>query len=223
VSATAVGVLGGTFDPVHEGHLALARAAMDALPLERMLLLPCAVPPHKHPPRLTEARHRRAMLELAVAGRSDLEVCEVELARGGVSYTIDTLRELRHLWPQRIPVFVMGMDSLLDLPTWKEFRALMAQFTLAVVDRDERGERERSRSLHAEVAALLRPASASSRPAPAALARGGVIYHVRMPPVDASSRAIRALASRGQGLAGLVPPAVARYIRAQRLYEEEPT
>jgi len=114
---SAVGVLGGTFDPVHRGHLALAAGVREALGLAQVLLVPCATPPHKPGRAVTAAYHRLEMLYLGCEGRERLSVGTQELARGGVSYTIDTLRELRAGGAD--PVFVVGSDSLAEMGAWR--------------------------------------------------------------------------------------------------------
>jgi nicotinate-nucleotide adenylyltransferase len=210
----ATGVFGGTFDPVLRGLVALAEHALRELELECVLCVPCAIPPHKHPLQLAVASHRLAMLELALADRTPLVASELELTRGGVSFTIDTLSELQRDSPASILVFIMGMDSLVDLPTWKEFREILDRFDLVVVDRDRLDSRSVRERLHPDVASRLRSGSWTARP------RNDThgIYHLGMDRVPVSSRRIRERVARGESLDDLVPPAVARYIQEQRLY-----
>jgi len=215
-----VGVLGGTFDPVHLGHLAMAETARRLLGLERVLLMPSAIPPHKSPPKLTPARHREAMLRLAVEDRPGLEVHTLELDSGGVCFTVDSLRRLRAGPPALRPVFVLGMDSLLEIGTWREHRSLLREYDLAVIDRPGSAlATVRDRLLPEVLGALVE----ISGPAAAAAALhgdhpGGRVFHLPMDPVPVSSTEIRRLAAAGGNLDGLVPPAVARYIRSNALY-----
>lgn len=155
-----------------------------------------------------------AMLELALRDREGLHASDVELVRGGVSYTIDTLNELQRLAPAESFVFVMGMDSLVDLPTWKEFRQILDRFDLVVVDRDRLDTTSVRERLHPDVAARLRSGSWPARCTDGSCG----IYHLSMDRIAVSSRGIRGRVARGESLEELVPPAVARYIQQQRLY-----
>ena len=129
-----VGVLGGTFDPVHCGHLDMAEAIHARLGLARMLMLLSPRPPHKRRQQLSPTGHREAMLRLAVEDRSMLDMSRLELDRPGVGYTIDSLRELRD-GHGLTPVFVLGSDSLVELPTWREYAQLLDEFDLVAIDR----------------------------------------------------------------------------------------
>ena len=122
------GVLGGTFDPVHLGHLSIAREVQRTFSLSRLLLMLSALPPHKERASLSSTADREAMLRLAVSGESRLEVSTLELERREISYTIDSLRSMRDGRPGGRPVFILGMDSLFDLPTWKDYLELMAEW-----------------------------------------------------------------------------------------------
>jgi len=212
---TVVGVLGGTFDPVHDGHLAIARRVLERTGLTRVLILPSGVPPHKQSRLVSPARHREAMLRLAVEGEPGLEICTAEIDSGEVGYTIDTMRRLRDGTPPVVPVFIMGMDSLVELPTWKEFRSLIREFDLIAVDRPDSDDP--ARPLDREVAGAIAELPDEAEPR----WRGGRIYRLRIPPIPISSSGIRAAVARGDGMSGLVPPAVARYIHANSLYLEE--
>jgi len=215
--APVVGVLGGTFDPVHVGHLAMAETALRALGLERVLLVPAAIPPHKSRPRMTSARHREAMLRLAVEDRPGLEVSTLELDSGEVCYTIDTLRRLRRGPPPCRPVFVLGMDSLLEIGTWRDYGDLIREFDLAVIERPGSTFRESGSRLIDSVADSLVELSGEepARPGPGA---GGRVFLLPMVTISVSSTEVRRLAALGRSLDGLVPPVVDRYIRANDLY-----
>ena len=215
-TAPAVGVLGGSFDPVHLGHLALADHARQRLGLQRMLLLPTAVPPHKPAVALSSPRHREAMLRLAVADRPGLEVCNLDLAGDQVRYTIDTLRSLRDGPPACRPVFVLGMDSLLEIETWREYRRLMEEFDLVVMDRPGGRLAEIRPRLPADAAQRLIKLEGE----PADAGAGGRIFHLPVEPVPISSTEIRSRVTRGLPVDSLVPPGVAGYIRRSGLYRE---
>ena len=120
-----IGLFGGTFNPVHHGHLAVARAARDQLNLERLIFIPCANPPHKESPDLVSAKHRIAMLELALAGEENMEISDIEVRRGGTSYTIDTVTQLQNELGECRLTFLIGSDSLLELHLWREIYRLL--------------------------------------------------------------------------------------------------
>jgi nicotinate-nucleotide adenylyltransferase len=220
----AVGVLGGSFDPVHDGHLRIAHAARRWLGLTRVLLMPAAAPPHKAAAELTPARHRETMLTLALRGQEGLELSLRELSTGRVCYTIDTLREMRSGRPARIPVFILGTDSLQQITTWLSWRDLIQEFDLALIDRigdDARRERDLDPEVAARIVDLDAEAAPAGRGERTRVGRGGRIFRLPMPPISISSSAIRARVRAGRDLAGLVPPSVARYIHGMGLYRQE--
>jgi nicotinate-nucleotide adenylyltransferase len=215
--APVVGLLGGSFDPVHLGHLALAETARRRLGLERMLMLLTATPPHKPQGSLAPVEHRLAMLRLALRGQPGLELCELDLTGERVRFTIETLRALRDARPACRPVFVLGMDSLLEIESWKEHQRLLEEFDLAVMDRPGRRLGE-LRGRLPEAAAQRLTSLAGARPAPGA---GGRVFHLPVEPVPVSSTEIRSRVAAGLPVERLVPPGVAEYIRVFGLYREE--
>jgi len=191
-----LGLYGGTFDPVHRGHLEVAARALRELRLTRLLWVVAGDPPHKRGRPLTPALHRLHMLELALAGEPRMDVCDAELRRPGPHYTIETLRAFRELWPRAELVFLMGADSLRDLPLWREPRAI----------------------LDVGVVAAPRPGY-DPRPVPAWVRRRARL--LPGPHLDIASSEIRARLRRGaEARDGDLPPAVRGYIRAHRLYRE---
>jgi nicotinate-nucleotide adenylyltransferase len=218
------GLLGGSFDPVHEGHLRIAEQVRRQLDLSRALLMPAASPPHKARMQLSPGHHREAMLRLAIQGREGLELSTIELQTDQVCYTIDTLRRFRDGEPPCQAVFILGMDSLQQITTWRKWRELIDEFDLAVIQRTE-DNTLLERDLHPEVAARIITLAAASPPeallARLHVGRGGRIFRLSIPPIPISSSAIRARARSGIDLGGLVPPAVARYIHRTGLYRQE--
>ncbi len=211
-------VYGGTFDPVHNGHLAIARCARDELHAP-VRLMPAADPPHRPPPG-ADAAQRTRMLELAVAGEDGLWVDTRELRRadrqpGVPSWTVDTLRELRAETGATAPVaLLMGADSLLGLPTWHEWEHLLDLAHIVVA---ERPGNALDGQLPAALAARLRDAwaddAARLRERPA-----GRVWRLRQPLQAESATAVRRLIASGGQWRGLVPDAVAGYIGAHGLY-----
>ena len=213
------GVLGGTFDPIHLGHLHVAEQAAAILGLETVLLMPSARPPHKPTGRVTGNRHRLNMLRLAVASRHGLGVSTLEYDRCGLSYTIDTLRSLRATDPPVDPIFLIGGDALAEIHTWKEYRSILTDFDLAVIRRPE-DPRDRDR-LDQEVRRRLMDYPGTGPDLPPAPGQGGRIFRLEVDPVPISSTAVRRAASLGAPLHGLVPLSVAKYIQEHQLYRRE--
>ncbi len=213
-SGEAVGVLGGTFDPVHLGHLRIALETRRLLGLSRTLLLPTAVPPHKRADELSPVHHRVAMLQLAVSESAEIEICPLELESERVCYTIDTLRALRGGRSAQRPVFILGMDSLLQITIWRNWRDLVREFDLAVIERSE-GETGADESLDPTLVGRLVSLDAGSSAATLVdelqPGRGGRIFRLPIGPIPISSSAIRARSRSGLDLGSLVPPAVAVY------------
>ncbi len=217
----AVGVFGGTFDPVHIGHLHVAQGVRRVFGLPRVLLVPCAIPSHKSPGAIHSADHRIAMLRLALAGQAGLEISTLEVERGGTSFTIDTMLALGG-GGRSAPVFILGLDALADLPTWREHRRLVEEFDLVAVDRPggslPAAVRCLGRTIGRRIVSIPDQNALVGLPPPG---KGGRIFHLALPPIPVSSREVRALSAAGAPLTSLVPPAVARYIREQVLYREE--
>lgn len=193
-----VGVLGGTFDPIHLGHLALAEAALECAGLDRVLIVPAAVPPHRSP-ALAPAGDRLRMCRLAAESDPRLEVSEVEMRRSGPSYTLDTLEELQRLRPGDRLFLILGWDAAREISSWHRPGDVIAKAELVVVNRP---------GLEAPDAEGFRAAGLEPERV--------ILCPQRTPAVRATE--IRALAAEGESLAGKVPDAVAEYIRKRRLY-----
>ena len=205
---------GGTFDPVHEGHLAIARAAADAFGVP-VTLAPAADPPHRAAPG-ANAHHRARMLDVAVAGDRRLRVDRRELQRSGPSWTVDTLRELRALHGADAPLaLLLGADSFRSLPTWHQWRELPTLAHLVVASR---GDEAVDRDLPPELAAEAQGRWTDS-PAALASTANGRILALRQPLNPASATAVRAAIAAGDPQwQSMVPAAVAGYILHHGLY-----
>lgn len=193
-----VGVVGGTFDPIHLGHVAMAEAAADCLELDRVLLIPANLPPHRgHAPAPVE--DRLAMCRLAVAGHPRLEVSDIEVRRGGRSYTVDTLRELSRELPGARLFLVLGWDAARDILSWRDPEEVIRLARLVIVPRP--GLPAPTRELL--LAAGIDPETAS-------------VCHLPTPDVRATE--VRRALSDGRSLAGLVDRSVEMYLRQRDLY-----
>jgi nicotinate-nucleotide adenylyltransferase len=218
-----VGVLGGTFNPIHVGHLVFAESCRDRLGLERVVFVPAGTPPHKSPRGIVPALHRYAMAALAVAGHPGFSVSDVEVRRAGPSYSVDTLETLAGEWPGVRLVFLVGSDTFLDLPTWRTPERLGAWATLAV---GHRAGSDFDPDAPAARAVLERLGACGWRRVPvgaaAALDRAepGEVLLVETRSLPVSACEIRGLVAAGRSVRYLVPPAVADYIGQYRLYAE---
>jgi nicotinate-nucleotide adenylyltransferase len=198
-----LGVFGGSFDPVHLGHLLLAECCREACRLDAVWFVPAAIAPHKQETTPTEAHHRVAMLELATGGHSGFAVCRHEVERGGVTYTVDTLEVLASEDPARELFLLLGADSLVDLPNWRSPERICELATLAVVRRAGTAAEE----VAAAAQGLLPDVEAKVR-----------VEQVEMPAVSLSASDIRQRVALGQSIRYRTPAAVAQYIRASGLY-----
>ncbi len=201
---TRVGLYGGTFDPIHVGHLIVARAVREQLELDRVVLIPSARPPHKQTTELTDASHRLAMARLAVKGEDGLEASDCEVKRTGPSYTIDTVTAFRErLGPQAEVIWLIGADTLGELSSWYRVEALADACRIVIA---------------------ARPGWES--PDPAALRdrlRDDQLDRLRSsllatPRVDVSASDIRRRAAAGRSIRWLVPEPVRQYIADHALY-----
>ncbi len=201
-----IGILGGTFNPPHLGHLALAREALEELGLERVLLMPVHTPPHKPHARLPEPGQRLAMVRLLAGADPRVAACSLEIDRGGASYTVDTLRDIHARNPDAELTLLLGADSAATLPSWREAHELLRQATIAVAARPGSDRRQVTSSLE-------RVAGAEQA--------GERVRFLEMQPLDVSSSKARERASRGQPIEDLVGVEVARYVTEHDLYRGE--
>jgi len=130
-----LGIFGGSFNPIHNGHLLLAQTALEQFNLDRIFFMPCAVQPHKHPAVLAPGPLRETMIEMAILDNLSFDLLDIELRRGGISYSVDSLREIRALHPHADLFFLIGADSLPDLHGWKDIYSVLDMCTFAVFAR----------------------------------------------------------------------------------------
>lgn len=220
-----LGLLGGSFNPIHDGHLTIAAQTRDALHLDRILFIPTGDPPHKAPGSLAPAHHRAAMVRLAIEGEPSFELSDIELRRTGTSYSIDTVRALQaHLGAGTELFFLIGLDAFLDLPSWKEAETLLRACHFVVISRPRVTfdrlaamrlfppvDRDQLRALDSGLASRL------SVPIPG----GGGLTLLRLPPCDISASEIRQRIREGRSPANVLPPSVGSYIIQHGLYSED--
>jgi nicotinate-nucleotide adenylyltransferase len=202
-----IGVYGGSFNPVHLGHLIAAECCREQAALDRVLFVPAAVPPHKQDRPLADAADRTAMLTLAIGGHEAFAVSTCELDRGGVSYTVDTLTELTTGHPHDTLVLLLGPDSLAQLPTWREPRTILDGWEVIAVERDGLDD----------VAAIVRTPAVATVLGPDHAARI-VASRVRMPAIGIRASDLRATVAAGGSIRYRTPRAVEAYIASHGLY-----
>ncbi len=202
---TRIGILGGTFNPVHIGHLILAQDAREAFELSKVLFVPCDKPPHKNASSLISAKHRVAMLDRALEESVRFEICDLEIQReGAISYSIDTVRRLTELYPHQELLFIIGSDTLLDLYQWKAINELLGLCRFITISRPGF-----DLDIIKEKDIKLDP------PWPRLLQKNVFTGHQ----VDVSSSDIRHRVAEGMSIQYLVLPIVEMYIAEHNLYK----
>lgn len=190
-----IGILGGTFDPPHIAHLIIAQEALKQLRLDQVWFIPCYIPPHKRADRISSPKHRLQMLKLAVLNNPEFRVSDLELRRKGISYTVDTLREIGLQWPQTALYLILGSDNLRFLSGWKKPEEI---FSLA------------------KVVLAKRPGSELGRAN--VWVKKSVL--IEAPLLEISSSQIREKVRRGEKISFWVPERVEKYIEKHRLYKK---
>jgi nicotinate-nucleotide adenylyltransferase len=204
-----IGLLGGSFDPIHHGHLQLARDALKHLPIAEVRFVPAAQPWQKK--AMTPAEHRAKMVQLAIEDEPRFVLDMREIERGGTTFTIDTLRDLRKAEPKQPLVLIMGSDQFARLHTWRDWQQVAELAHIAVAQR-------------AGMSAPAEASMANTDPAQLTSSAGGSTVHFAMTPVDASATEVRRLlreprsTQNEQRVAAMVPAKVLDYIRQHDLY-----
>ncbi len=205
----SVGILGGTFNPPHLGHLAVACNARDTLRLQRVVLMPARIPPHKPTGEDPGPEHRLRMCLLAIDGVDGLSACPLEIDRAGPSYTVDTLDAIHARHPTDQLTFIAGADTACTLPAWREPAKLLELADLAVAARDGSGRQ----GVLDSVAPLIAARGAAG-------AHGPGLTFLDMPMIEVSSSMVRQRVTRDEPIEDLVGQAVAGYIVEHGLYRD---
>lgn len=219
-----LGLLGGSFDPVHNGHLSIAQQTREALGLDQILFIPTSHPPHKPHDSLAPVHHRYEMVRLAIASAPSLVISDVEIRRPGKSYSIDTIRLLQQEYGAHTQLFfLIGLDAFLEFPSWRDPLTLLQLCSFVVLSRPGLSFRSVS------TISLLPPIPASSL---TDLDEGRIsrievplgkqqMTCLRLPPCAVSASDIRVRIRQGLPVANLLPPLVESYILRHHLYQEE--
>ncbi len=189
--SSKIGILGGTFNPVHFGHLILAEQVRGQLGLDRVIFVPTFMPPHKSNSDVIPARYRFEMLRLAIGNNRAFSVSDIEIRRKGKSYTVDTLRQIKKRHPNAALFFICGSDLVSEIPSWKNVDEIYALATFVLARRPGYGRR------------------LSGRP----------FIKINVAQVDISSSLIRKLRREGRSIRYLTPNSVVKYIERHRLYQ----
>jgi nicotinate-nucleotide adenylyltransferase len=191
-----IGLLGGTFDPIHNGHLIAAQAAQEAAKLDEIWFIPTLSPPHKPQPR-ADSNHRRHMLELAIEGNPAFRMENIELQREGTSYTIDTVIGLQQQYPEIMFYWIVGSDMVKDLPNWRKVEELAELISFIGLERpDQPGDDS------------VLPSFIRRR-----------LLRAAMPPIGVSSSDIRRRLKEGRSVRYMLPESVLDFIRKEGIYE----
>ncbi len=222
-----VAVFGGTFNPIHIGHLMIAEEIRQLFKFKQVIFVPAALPPHKPAQGTISSRHRLIMTSLATQDNPGFCVSPVEVDRGGQSYTVDTLSQLKQLYGEQVNLhFLVGSDAFLEISTWKDIPRLFELCRFVVIKRPGATFDKLIRQFESgfiegltpfEYQLIPRPGSTGEAPA---ISTAAGVYLVEAPSVDISSSEIRALIRRRESIKYLVPPLVDEYISKNRLYRE---
>ncbi|UOO77165.1 nicotinate-nucleotide adenylyltransferase [Neisseria sp. Dent CA1/247] len=199
-----IGLFGGTFDPIHNGHIHIARAFADELALDMVVFLPAGNPYHKKEEQTrTDAQHRLAMTELAISDDPRFAASDCDIIREGATYTFDTVQIFRQQFPSAQLWWLLGSDSLLQLHTWKKWQTLVNQTHIAVAAREGDNIAQAPRELHGWIGSAL---------------QNGSLHLLQTPMYNISSTEIRRRIRNGEPVSGLIDPRVENYIARNHLY-----
>jgi nicotinate-nucleotide adenylyltransferase len=203
MNGSYIGVLGGSFNPIHLGHLLLAQNALESFDLQKVLFMPCHIQPHKAPAMLAPASHRAAMVEYAITGNPAFEMLDIEIARGGTSFAIDSVKHIRQLYPESDILFIIGADTLTELHLWHNIEELLQLCSFATIARPGY-----------DINSITPQKINLPPPWPQKLL--SMVSTGRM--IDISSSDIRHRVAESMSIRYLVPPAVEMYIHEHKLY-----
>ncbi len=194
IPESPIGILGGSFDPVHNGHCAVAQLAQEHFSLKKVYFIPAFIPPHKIDTVTISARHRLNMLQKAVQGNKSFCIWDGEIKRGGISFTVDTLRTLKKMYPHSVLYFIIGSDNLSEILTWNNYKKIIKMVTLCVAHRPGYAMR---------IPSQLSKATIVTFPSP----EWGI-----------SSTMIRTYLAKGKSCRYILPQKVVEYIKKNKLY-----
>ena len=210
-----IGIIGGTFNPIHIAHLRIAEEVRERLALDRIIFIPAATPPHKELDGEISFPDRKAMVELAISDNQSFTCSDIEAQRGGRSYSVDTLRELRELYPDDDLFFIIGSDSFLEISSWYSSADLFKLANIVVVERPDAVVKD----LKEPLPLAIRDEFCYSSDEIRLTHRSGFsVFYLPGTPLPISSTDVRRAGREGRSIRYLVPVKVARYISDKRIY-----
>lgn len=212
-----IGLMGGTFNPVHFAHLRIAEAARNLCGLDRVLFIPAADPPHKPLAGDVSFARRCEMVRLAIAGNPAFELSDIEGQRDGKSYSIDTIKFFNTQHPDYKLFFIIGSDSFFEIGLWHRYAEIFRLCSLIVVERPGHPVTDPFEALPVAIRGEFSYTAASLK---LQHMSGHLVHILKGRPLDISSTGIRSLVAAGSSITSLVPPAVEAYIKSQRIYTE---
>lgn len=198
-----IGILGGTFNPIHKGHIQLAGYCKEQLCFEKVLLVPDYIPPHKSGSALVSSEHRLNMCRLAIKKHEDFEISEIEINRQGKSYTFETLSSLKELYPDDELVFITGADMFMTLHSWRQSEVIFQKASIATAPRNEIGKVELEKYYND----IIKPMGAKA-------------YILENPVIQVSSTYVRENIYSDKNICSLIDSDVYRYIAENNLYRK---
>jgi nicotinate-nucleotide adenylyltransferase len=218
-----IGLFGGTYNPVHIGHLRAALEVREGFELDEVIMIPAALPPHKMPGEVADAADRLHMLNQALEDTPGLRISDVELKRSGPSYTIDTVAHFKHSLPDQSRIYlIMGMDAFLEIDTWKSYDELLLQIPFIIINRPKSGNAAKDpgwKIMEKFLASKISRDYVFSESRRCYRARNKQpIYIFEVTRLDISSTRIRNLINQGRSIDYFVPPKVADFINSKGLY-----
>jgi nicotinate-nucleotide adenylyltransferase len=198
-----IGIMGGTFNPIHMAHLILAESAYEQLQLDKILIMPSKKPPHKLHEPIVSDYHRKEMVKLAIEGNPHFELSSMELDREGITYTADTLQQLTNDYPKNEYYFILGWDSLEQIEKWRNPDTIFKLAHIVATGRYHSSKDEIEEQIH-HLENIYH----------------GKIHLLEIPNIDLSSEMLREYVKMGKSIRNYVPEPVEQYIREQGLYKE---
>jgi len=218
-----IGLFGGTFNPIHSGHIQVIQEVKKGFGLDKIFIIPSAIPPHKEPDGLVDAGDRIEMIRLSFSTHPDFSVSDVELKRSGPSYTIDTVRHFKSILPEDTElVLILGLDAFLEIDTWKSYKDLFLLIPFIVMSRGTEGEKRRVFARKTVEDYLKSKISEGYK---ISALQSSYVHEIKQPvfvfdvtPIDISSTKIRKLIKTGRPIKFLVPEIVEAFIKSKGLY-----
>jgi len=212
-----IGILGGTFNPIHAGHVKAAVEVQRIFSLDKVLLIPSYIPPHKETPDIAPPHCRLHMVKLAVASYPRFIPSSVEIDAKGRSYSVLTLSKLKRRYPDALMFFILGMDAFLEIRTWRDYKKVLEQCHFIVISRPGYDLEDAKNVLGEEYADRIIRVSNSPKLDPNLL-QDAKIFLLSIPSLDVASKGIRKKIKKGESISGLVDKSVEEYIRSNALY-----